>query len=364
MKKIFASKLFWTFVVLVVVIRWVAPVLILRQLNNYLADFSPVYKGHIGSLGLSIFRGAYQFRDFELRLKETEDERFTYGRLVDVSLAWRELFKGRITTDIHLDETRIVLTKNVIDAFKNAPKRAEEDTREAGKKLFPVRVERLDLKKSSFEFAELISIPDSKRWRLTNIEGRISNVTPTPGVPLTFVSATGALFDTANVKVVAQVNQQTRPIAWDADLELRDFELKEANAWMKRKVPVTFTSGKLDLFAEARALPNGFEGYVKPFLKRADIVATGEDFAGLKHFGVEVSVATANLILRTSREKTLATKVLFAYDGSEFKVNSSKAISEAFKNGFNEPLATGIDDEISLSKKAKEPDPLSEVKRL
>lgn len=352
MKKLFRSKIFWAIVLIVIIIRILAPIVILDRLNKYLADFSPVYRGHVDSVGLSVFRGAYQFHGFELRLKDKEEERFIAGRTLDVSIAWRELIHARVTTDIAVDGAQIILTNNVTKAFKNAPKQSEKDAHEAARKLFPVRVERLDIKDSSFEFAELISIPDSKRWRITGIDGRISNVTPTEGVPLMFITASGALFDTARVKFVGQVNQQIEPLAWDADLELRDFELKEANAWLKRKLPMTFTSGKLDLFGEARSVGKGMEGYIKPFLKKADIVAENEAFEGLKHFGIEVGVATMNLILRTAKEKTLATKVLFAYDGDKFKVNSAKAISEAFKNGFGDPIAPGIDDEISLSKKA------------
>lgn len=353
MKRIFASKTFWIVIAVVAAIRLLTPILILDQLNKFLGSFSLVYAGHVDALGISVWRGAYQFRDFELRLKDKPEERFVIGNEVDVSIAWRELFAGKITTDVVVNEIDIVLTQKVIDAIKNAPKKAVEDTQKAGRKLFPVRVERVDVRDSSFEFAELLSIPESKRWKLTQIEGRVSNVTPTEGVPLMFINVTGALFDTAKVKIVAQLNQQVTPLAWDADLELREFELKEANAWLKRKLPLTFTSGKLDLYAEARSIPGGLEGYLKPFLKKADVVAAGENFLGLKHFGIEVSTAAANLILRTAKDKTLATKVLFAYEKGEFKVNSAKAINEAIKNGFGDPLPPGIDDEIGLNKKAK-----------
>lgn len=354
---ILRSKIFWALVILVVVVRVVGPLVVRQQLNKFLADFSPIYSGHIDDVSLGVLRGAYQFRGFELRLKDPKmrTDRFVYGKLVDVSLAWRELLNGRITTDIAVEGVDIVLTNNVMNAFANAPKSAKEDTQEAANKLFPVRVERVDVQSSSFEFAELISIPDSKRWKITGIEGRISNVTPTEGVPIMFVTASGALFDNAKLKVAAQVNQQIKPLAWDVDAEIRDFDLVEANTYLKRKLPLTFTSGKLDLFAEARSIEGGMEGYVKPFLKRADVIASRESFAGLKHFGIEISTAATNLILRSSKEKTLATKVLFTYQNGEFKLNSAKAIGEAFKNGFREVLAEGIDDEMSLSKKAQDP---------
>ncbi|CAN5653646.1 DUF748 domain-containing protein [soil metagenome] len=352
MKSLFRSKKLWIIVGLLIVIRFVAPIFILKELNSYLAGFSPTYGGHVESLGISLFRGAYQFDGLELRLKDKTKDQFFYASVVDVSVAWRELIKAKVTTDVEIEGARVVLTANVLEAFKAAPKQSTKNTKDAAGKLFPVRVERLDLRNSSFEFAELISIPDAKRWRISRLDGRISNVTPTEGVPLMFITLTGALFDTAKVTLVGQVNTKIEPLAWDADLEMRNFELKESNDWLKRKMPLTFTSGKLDLFAEARSGPNGVEGYIKPFLKKADIVATNESFVGLKHFGIEVTVATINLILRTSAQKTLATKVLFAYENGEFKVNSAKAISDAFKNGFGDPIPEGIDDELTILKQA------------
>ncbi len=353
MKRILRSKTLWIVIIALVLIRIAAPYVILPQLNSYLAKFSPVYSGHVDRLGLSVFRGAYSFHGFELRLKDKSEERFFLAETVDISLAFRELFKGQITTDIEIDRADILLTNKVMNAMKSAPKETVAETQAAAKKLFPVRIERLDLRNSTFEFAELISIPDTKGWRVTRMDGRISNVTPTENAPLMFLTLNGTLFDSASIKMVAQLNQNVEPLAWDADLEVRAFQLKNANEWFKRKASMTFTSGALDIYGEARSLPDGIEGYVKPFLRNADVVAANESFSSFKHFGIELTVAAANLLLRTAKDQTMATKVLFDYRNGEFKINSAKAINDAIKNGFSEPLAAGIDDEIGLNTKSK-----------
>ena len=112
MKSILKSKIFWAVIIVILGIRFVAPLVVLRGLNRYLADFSPIYSGHVDDLNLSLFRGAYRIQGVELRLKAPgkQPDRFVYGRAIDVSLDWRELFKGRITTDIEVDRTEIVLT--------------------------------------------------------------------------------------------------------------------------------------------------------------------------------------------------------------------------------------------------------------
>lgn len=350
MKRFLRSKILWSVVVVLIMIRLVLPFVLVREANKFLAEFSPTVSGHIESVGLSIWRGAYHFHTVELRLKSNAEERFFFAKEIDVSGAWRELFRGRITTEIIVTDLSAVWTRAVAQAFQSDRGQAEADSKNAAAKLFPTRVERLDIVRGRFEFAEVLDIPEAERWRVTGIEGRASNLTPTPESPLMFVVLRGALFETANLQVAAHVLPEKERTAWDVDLELRNFDLRSANTWLKRKVPLTFTSGHLDLFAEVRSQGDGFEGYVKPFLKRADIVASNESFLNLKHYGVEIATAALNLILREAREKTLATKVMFLKQGNApIKINSLEALNSAFRNGFNEPVPTGIDDELSLS---------------
>lgn len=344
------KKYFWSFILLLLIVRAVTPEFILRQTNQFLASFSETYTGHIEDFDISLLRGAYQMEGFSLRLKQHPAEEFVFVNEVDVSLAWRELFTGKINTDIEINKAKLVITNKIVNAFSDAPEKSKDESKAAAEKLFPVRVGRIDIKGSSFEFADLLSIPEAKRWRITKIEGRLSNVTGTENAPVSLLSLRGDLFNSSTVKIVSQLNLLKKPIAWDADLELRNFNLPNANGWLKNKVPLTFTSGKLDLYSEIHSNRNSIEGYIKPFLHKVDVVANPEIFSGFKQFAIEVSAATANLILRSAKDKILATKVLFSYQKGDFKVNSSKAISDAIKNGFSKKIPEGIDDEISLSR--------------
>ncbi|MBL7545214.1 MAG: DUF748 domain-containing protein [Bdellovibrionaceae bacterium] len=336
---------------IILAVRAITPALILREANKFLASFSDTYIGHLEDFDISIFRGAYQFQGFSLKLKKHSDQQFIYSKVIDVSIAWRELLQGRFNTDIYVDNVKVVLTNQFIDTVSSQKQKSQKESAQVAQKLFPVRIGRLDIRNSSFEFAELLSIPEAQRWRITDIEGRLSNLTAPESNPLSLMSIRGNLFGDSTIKAVAQLNFLTKPISWDVDLELKEFDLTHANQWLKRKVPLTFTSGKLNLYSEVRSENNLVEGYIKPFLHQVDIVARAEVFSSLKQFAIEISTATANLLLRSSQDKVLATKVLFSYENGNFKVNSSKAISEAFKNGFSEKIPEGIDDEISLSKK-------------
>lgn len=356
-KQLFRSKVFWTIVFLIFIIRAAAPPLILRQLNAFLGSFSPLYAGHINDINLGVFRGAYQVVGLDLRLKNEkgapQENPFFQAQLIDISIAWRDLLKGQLTADVDVDGARAILSDHVIDAFKKASAQAKADSKKARDKLIPLRLERIDIRDSTFQLAEVASIPESSRFRLSKIQGRLSNITANAQTPLSLMTVQASLFDAAPIKVVATLNTLQEPMAWDMDAELRDFPLSQANPWLKRKLPLTFTSGKLDAYSEMRSENGRIEGYVKPFVHKADVVANNESFKGLKHFGIEVTTAAVNLILRDAKDKTMATKVLFAYDNGKFELNKAEAISKAIKNGFSDKIPEGLDNEISLSEKSK-----------
>lgn len=355
MKKILRSKIFWSLLIILLLIRVLIPPMIKPQVNKLLATFSPAFEGHVNDVGISFFRGAFQLRGFELRLKDKSREKFFSARLIDTSIAWRDLLKGRITSDVLLDGTNVTLTKNVLNAFKNTPKEEQEKTKRQAGKLFPLQVERVDIRNSSFEFAELASIPEASRWKLTDVDGRISNVTPAEKFPLTMLTLDGKVFGSSIVQVAGELNQLQKPTAWDMDLELKDFDLRQANPILSQKLPLTFTSGKLDLYSEVKSEENKITGYVKPFVKNADVISSKEHFKGAKNFGIEISTAAVNLVLRDAKNKTLATKVLFSYENGNFHINSMEAIEKAFQNGFSENIPEGIDDQLSLSSKSEQP---------
>jgi hypothetical protein len=350
MRKLIHSPIFWTIVILLIIARITAPRIILQKANAILADFSPIFQGHVEDLDLGIIRGAYKLNGLELRLKDKTPERFVKVDVIDVSVAWREIFKGRLVTDIVVDNLNVVLTNNVLEAFKKSKKQADKDSKEAASKIFPVRVERLEIKNSSLQFADLLSIPDANRWKLTDIQARASNLTPTQRSPLTLATIQGKLFDQAVIRIVGNLVLNASPPAWDVDLELKNFNLPNANGFLSKKVPLTITSGTLDLYSEAISEKGRIEGYAKPFVHKADIVADKEKFKGFKHATIEISSATANLLFRSAKERTVATKIKFSYDDSGFKVNTLDALADAIKNGFQEKIPEGLDDEITLPK--------------
>lgn len=347
--KILKSKLLWGIVIVLVVIRLLAPPIILKQLNAFLVDFSPLYSAHIDDLGLSIWRGAYQFGGIKVTLKSKPVEFFT-AREVDVSVAWRELFRGRIRTDIIGNQAQFIYSDEIIAAIKGAPDKATNDAKNAGEKLFPLNIERIDIRNSSISSVDFFGFSKDLPVQISNIEGRYSNGTPSESNPLSLFSLSGNIFNDSSLKAAGQLNLLKDPSAWLVSAEVKNFTLTSANPFLKSKLPLTFKQGTLDLYTEVKSERGKIEGYVKPFIKNAEIIGDEGDFKGIKHFGIELSVAAVNLIFKNSKNETVATKFLFSYEKGIFDWNASKTISELYKNGYREELTPGVENILSISR--------------
>lgn len=345
MKPIYKKKKFYIpaiIITVLIVFRILLPQILLYQANKYLNEFSPTYSLHMEDLDISLLRGAYSFEEVTGKLKE-DNKTFLTISMVDVSIAWRHIFKGRIVTDIVTDNLYFLFLKDM--SKLSSPKKEATDVKDT---LFPVKVESVDLRQAQIVFEEYPSLDDSSRLKITNINGRITNLTPSEGNPLSNFNLTAALQGSSETVFIGELNLLKKPMLWDVDVELKDFDIASLNPVLKRKLPLTFTKGRLDLFAEAKNTNNIIKGYIKPFLKDVDVVANKEKFIGIKHFGIEILTALGNLILRDSKTKSVATYLDFTYDGT-FHADADQGISKALEHGFERKLTPGIEDKYHMT---------------
>ena len=250
----------------------------------------------------------------------------------------RELFKGKIVTDIEVTGLDLSYSKLLKEALAKTPKK--EDAQEAKDKLFPVEVVRLDIQNSKIKIDHFPAF--------TGIEGRITNLLADKNNPLSFLNLKATLFGHSVLKVAGNLKTLEKPMAWSIDSELHGFDLTAANQFLKQKVPLTFTKGKLDVYAEAKSEEGVIEGYVKPFMKNVDIMKAEENLKGAKHWFIEVIAAIGNLVLRTTDKKSVATLIPFTMDTSGVHVDKGEALSKAIQHGFEQKLSPGIEDRLEL----------------
>jgi hypothetical protein len=330
------------FLLILIIARIILPNILLKKTNKYLSEFSPNYYLHMNDLDLNVLRMSYRFQDVIGKLKGS-DQQFLKIEFVDISIAWREIFKGRILTNITTEKLDFLVTKDIKKLF---PKK--EQTYDIKKRLFPIKVERFDLSDASITFEDYKSLNDESRLKISNISGRINNINPTEKLPLTFFTLTGNILDrTSKFTCVGELNQLKNPLVWNLDAETKDIQLTALNPYLKKHLPLTFTKGTLDFYSEVKSENGKMVGYVKPFFKDINVIKNKEKFIIIKHFGIEIVSALANLLLR-SKTKNVATILEFEYD-KKFKIKIAKGISKGVKNSLNRQLRPGIEDRYNIN---------------
>ena len=350
-KKIFIPL---SVLVLLIALRIIAPTAIKIGLNNYLGDedFSPSFKAHVGDVDLAVLRGVYTLKDVTAEMKK-KHKQFIHVNTATARFAWRDLFKGNLVTDLGVDGMDLTYTDGLIPAIKEHMAKVEKDKKEKGEedegKPSPVRVARLDLKNSVIRTDMFPALTKEQGIVMTNLEGKVTNLTPTDDLPRTPFSMQGTLLKSGQVKTEGEADLTGDKPKWTMDGEIKHFELTSLNKFLKQKVPLTFTKGKLDLYAEAKSEGGPIRGYIKPFVKNLDVIKSKEDFKGTRHWLAEIVTALGNVVMKAN--ETMATRVPFTFDKT-LKADSDKSISKAVEHGFFQELSRGIEHSLGLDKEA------------
>ncbi len=327
-----------------VVVRIVLEPVLLSQINKKLETFSPELRGHAEELHLSIIRGAFGLSGITMELKKA-DKQFLKIKDVDVFLAWREIFQGNLMADAMIDGVDFTFDERLPDAIKRSI--PPDDPAEPEKKP-PLRISRLDWKNVNITYPSDKAYTNKGPFRLTNVEGRITNVFADSESPRSFFHTKGRGSGTSSFKAVGTVNLLADPAEWDLDAQMQGFSLVSMNQFLLNKVPLTFKKGNFDLYAEVKSEEGKIRGYVKPFIQDLEFMKTDENFKGAKHWLIELVSAVGNWVMEAKRSKTVATKVPFTFDGKNFSVNTSKAVGEVIEHGFDQELSPGVDSNLTM----------------
>jgi hypothetical protein len=330
-------------ILILVAVRLAMPALILKYANDYLASFSPIIHAQIDEIELSIFRGAYRAKGVSVKFKRMDQKLMTIDS-TEVSVAWREIFKGKILADIETLGANIYVSKAAIEELKKfSPKEAKD----AKERTIPLEIERFDLKDSQVTMLDYQVFKRGEKLKIEEINSRITNLTPKESFPLSYFTLTAKVQGSAPIKVAGKVNLKSDPISWDVDGTLESFQLPMANQFLKKNVPLTFVHGSADVFAEAKSEGGQIDGYIKPFFNELDVIKTDEEFKGTKHWAFEVVTAISNILLKNTKQNSMATRIPFRF-GKGMEVDTGEAIEKALQHGYETKIKPGLENKYDI----------------
>lgn len=329
-----------------VAVRIALQPVLLGYINNKLRTFSPEMEGRVSDLNIAIIRGAFGLEGLTMKLKEADHD-FLRVEDADLSLAWREVIKGNLMADVMIAGVDFTFDDRLPEALKKTfPE--EEGKKDAPREQPPIRISRVDWKDVDIVYPSDKAYTNRGPFRLSDVEGRITNLFADSETPRSFFHAKGKGSGTSTFKAVGSANLKADPVEWDIDAQMRNFSLVSMNQFLLNKVPMTFRKGTFDMYAEVKSEEGKIRGYVKPFMVDVAFIKEDENFKGVKHWLVEVAGAVGNWVMEAKRSKTVATKVPFTYDGKNFAIDTSKAVGDVIQHGFDQEISPGIDSSMTM----------------
>jgi len=338
--------------VALVTFRIALPGIIKRQLNERL-DAMPGYTGHIDDVDLWLVRGAYTIDRIVLQKESTTAPvPFVDVERIDLSIQWRELFRGSVVGQIK--------AYRPILHFTNGPDATDDqagtgvDWRQTVQDMFPLQINRFAVYDGEIHFADFSTAPPVD-LEIRNIQAEARNLTNSDAFTDTLfatVDATGDPLGLGHFRLHADVDPYSNEPTFDLDLRVFDVELKGLNPFLSAYAGFDAESGTLELATELACKDGHLEGYVKPTLTDArvfnlkeEVVEDREDPARVAWEGI---VGVARTLMQNPDEDQIASRIPIEGTLSEMEPKGWPAVFSMLGNAYIKALFAGIDGDVSL----------------
>jgi Domain of Unknown Function (DUF748) len=339
----------WAFgiLALLLVVRALLPIAVQRYVNRTLNSI-PGYRGHIGDVDLHLWRGAYEIEDVSLVKTEGKVPAPLFSSpTVDLSVEWRQLWKGKLVGEVVLEEPQI----NFVSGPTADAKQGHVDAAwiDRVKDLFPLKLNRIRVHRGNVHYRDFHSEPKVDLV-LGEVEGVATNLTnePTPGLELPAaihvkaVPPGGGSF-VLDGKLAPLANDPTFSI----DTTMERVPLPALNDFLKAYANVDAEGGTFSAYSELAAKDGGFQGYVKPLLKDVQVAKWRQD-ESLGRRVWEGIVQLAAKVLENSEKEQVATRIPLSGRFDKPQPDLWATIGGLLRNAFVQALMPGIEGSIGV----------------
>lgn len=343
--------------VFLIVLRLVLPTILLRKLNHELASLDGPVCGHVEDLDLRLIAGGYRLQGVNLFTRpqpgaECKTKVLSMNRM-SLSIAWSELIRGKARLHVRMHEPEIAVDPLIaaIQSHPTAESRQElkKGAQNAADALIPWRIDALKILDGRAYFILFgqggISAPlEHLNAEVTGIESGTAT-----GRPVLY-RAKASVFGSASVIAAGSFTMDEGPARWDVDLSAEKVDLTRANPFLYNRVPMTFTTGKLDLFGEAAGKGTQGEGYLKVLFTNIDVVSSKERWKNFKQAVVEVVGSLFFIVAKSPESRNVGTILVFKRNSTGFDIDWAGALARSISHSNGKRVQPGIENRLELPK--------------
>lgn len=316
-----------------VVFRLQLPSLVKDYLNDQLADMGD-YHGKVAEVDIHLWRGAYSVTDLQITNKAQPQTVFFQADLIDTSVSWSALFKGKIVADVALVRAEM----HLVDDGTEKQQPAEKSTwRQTVQEILPLQIDRLDIEDSKIHFHNFTSNPpvhivfSQLNGEITNL----SNANRNSGPEFADFALHGLLFDNAN----ASLNGQLDPLGdfhnFDINLKVTGIDLLKLNNFAEAYGNFNFKSGNGDFVMELQADNAQLTGYAKPILDNVEIFDLEKDLQqGVFSAAWQAVVGAFGQLFRNTPKDRIASQIEIRGNLDDPEMSAWQAFIAILRNAF------------------------------
>lgn len=334
-------------VVLAVAARLALPWILRGAINRQL-DKIPAYRGRVDDVAVALWRGAYTLRGVRIeKIKGSKTEPFFTAQNIDFSLAWRELFHGRVLAEIAVDHAAL----NFVKARKPEASQIEADRRwqNAVKKIFPIDITYAELTDSQVHFVDESADPKVDLY-INHVRATASGLRNRPAkenqLPA-HLSLEGDSIGRGRLSISVQAAPLAPQPRFQLSLKLIKVSLPALNNFLRSYGGVDVSSGLFRLYMEVAARGGRFEGYAKPFFTDVKFTSVAQKDLGEKIWQWLVS-GLVNFLKNPPRNQ-LASRIPFSGQFGNTNVGLWAALTSTIRNGFIHALPMKLEHSVKTN---------------
>ncbi len=346
-RKIRKRNILITIVVILIAARILLPYIVLHYGNKTLASMDGYY-GHIDDITISLYRGAYTIHKFYINKVDsatTDQTPFISSEIIDLSVEWKALFKGKIVGELDFSQPKVLFTKDKVE-----PEDIQKDTtdfKDILKDFMPLKINRFEVNQGEIHYIDESSSPKLDLFldRAHILAQNLSSVQDTSLLPAK-VDAHAHVYGG-----LLALNVKLNPLdnIFDMSAELKNTNLTEFNEFFQAYANMDVSKGTFGLYTEIASKEGKWVGYVKPVINDLKVIGPEDKDDNFWNKVWEVIVGAGGLILKNPSKDQVATKIPIEGDMKGTDVSTWYAIIQLLRNAFVQALYPAIDNEISLA---------------
>lgn len=345
------------FIVVLIVLRIALPFIILHFANKRLSALHGYY-GHVNDIDVALYRGAYTLDSFYINKvddKSKDQTAFISAQIVDLSLEWKALFKGKLVGKLIFEKPALRFTKNRVELMEVSKDR--RDFRDLLHDFMPIKVNRCDIRDGSLRYIDKAG-SHTVDVAITHLNGEalnLRNAYSSKEILPASIKVNGDVYE-GKLDFSMKLNPLAKRPAFDLNAKVERTNLAKINDVFKSYASFDVDKGEFNMYAEAVTKDGNFRGYVKPIIRGLDVVDLKGQDKNDSFFQIiwESVVGGAAGILKNQNKDQIATKINFKGTIDNPETSIWEIVLIVLQNAFVEALRPSIENQINLSKLVKD----------